>query len=315
VDPLLIAIVGPTASGKSGLALRLARERGGEIVSCDSLQVYRGLDLGSAKPTPEEQRAVRHHLVDVVDPDATFSAAEYAGLARAALRDIAGRGRLAIVAGGTGLYFGALLHGLFEGPARDEAFRGRLQAIAARFGDARLHRVLARVDPWAAARIQVRDRVRVVRALEVFRATRRPISEHHRAGGDPLTGFAVLTLALSPERDQLRSAVRKRTREMFERGLLDEVRSLLARGYGPELRPLQANGYRPAVDVILGRRSVEEAERDIVTETMRYAKRQWTWFRHQASVTWCADADEAHARATAWLDVQARDDAGGKGAR
>jgi len=301
----LIAVVGPTASGKSALALRLARERSGEIVSCDSLQVYRGLDIGSAKPSREERAAVPHHLIDVVDPDQPFSAADYARLARAALGEIAARGRLAIVVGGTGLYLRALLHGLFEGPSRDEPLRRRLQRLAERFGDRRMHRLLQHVDPAAAARIHPRDRLRVIRALEVYRTTRRTISDHHRTPPQPLEGFGVLTLGLSPERGELRHAVERRTRGMFEQGLLDEVRGLLGRGYGPELRPLRAIGYRQALEVLAGARSAPQAERDIVTETMRYAKRQWTWFRHQASVVWCRDAGEGHARALNWLETGA----------
>jgi tRNA dimethylallyltransferase len=302
VTARLVAIVGPTASGKSALALRLAAERGGEIVSCDSLQVYRGLDVGSAKPTPEERRAVAHHLIDVVDPDAAFSAADYARLGRAALADVAGRGRLPLVVGGTGLYLRALLEGLFEGPSRDEDLRLRLTRLAERFGDARLHRVLGRVDAAAAARIHPRDRVRVVRALEVFRATRRPISEHHSTEARPLTGFTVLTLGLLPSREALRLAVEQRTRAMLEGGLIEEVRSLLERGYAPELRPLRAIGYRQAVDVVAGRTTVAQAERDIVTETMQYAKRQRTWFRHQSAVVWCPDPEVARSRALEWLD-------------
>jgi tRNA dimethylallyltransferase len=297
----LIAIVGPTASGKSALALRLARERGGEIVSCDSQQVYRGLDIGTAKPTPEERREIPHHLIDVADPDATFSAADYARLARAALGDIRGRGRLAIVAGGSGLYLRALLEGLFEGPSRDEGLRRRLEELAERFGDARLHRLLSRVDPEAAARIQERDRVRIVRALEVFRATGQPISTHHRAGAQPLRGYPFRLLGLSQDRVELRRAVERRTRAMLERGLLEEVQCLLDRGLGPELRPLRAIGYREAIRVLGGEMSLEEAERAIVTETMRLAKRQMTWFRHQADVSWFGDAESAHRAAVEWL--------------
>jgi len=293
----LVAVVGPTASGKSALALRLARDRAGEIVSCDSLQVYRGLDIGSAKPTPEERAAVRHHLVDVADPDEPFSAARYARLARAAVADIAARGRLPVVAGGTGLYLRALLQGLFEGPSRDEALRGRLEGAADRFGDARLHRLLARVDPEAAARIRPRDRVRVVRALEVYYATGRPITEGQRGGAEPLRGFRPLVLGLDPDRAALREAVEERTRGMLARGLLEETRALVER-YGPGLRPLQSIGYRQAVAVVRGEMSPEEAERSIVTETMRFAKRQRTWFRHQQpDVAWFATAHEAHAAA------------------
>jgi tRNA dimethylallyltransferase len=237
-----------------------------------------------------------------VDPDEEFSAAEYARRGRAALLDIAGRGRLPILAGGTGLYLQALLQGLFVGPSRDVGLRQRLEAIAERHGDTRLHRLLARVDPEAAARLPVGDRLRVVRALEVFRATGRPISEHHRAPGDPLSGFSSFLVGITPPRPALRLAVEQRTREMFERGLLDEVKDLLARGYDPEVRPLRAIGYRQALAVLRGQLARAEAERDIVSDTLRLAKRQMTWFRHQASVAWCPDPETAHAAAVAWLD-------------
>jgi tRNA dimethylallyltransferase len=296
----LLALVGPTASGKSALAMRLAEETGAEIVSCDSLQVYRGLDVGSAKPPVEERRRVRHHLVDVVDPDQVFSAADYARLARAALADIRSRGRAAIVAGGTGLYLRALLRGLFTGPPRDVDLRRRLEGVAARFGDVKLHRLLARVDPASAARLDPRDRVRVIRALEVYRASGRSLTEHHREVTEPLQGFAVFTLGLAPDRERLREAVERRARQMMEGGLVDEVRGLLAR-FAPDLRPLQAIGYRQAVAVVQGRLPEDAALRDIVKETMRYAKRQMTWFRHQEDVRWCAEAGEAHALALRWL--------------
>ncbi len=299
----LLAVVGPTASGKSELALRLARERSGEIVSCDSQQVYRGLDIGTAKPTPEERREVRHHLLDVVEPDQPFSAADYARLARAALLDIRRRGRLAIVAGGTGLYLRALLSGLFEGPSRDEDLRRRLAAIADRRGDQRLHRLLRRVDPAAAARIEPRDRVRVVRALEVFLATGRAISVHQGRGERPLEGFRPLLLGLRPDRADLRRAVVERTRAMLAAGLIDEVRGLVARGLSPEVRALQSIGYRQAVAVVRGALTEAAAEQAIVTDTMRLAKRQLTWFRHQEpDLRWFENAQAARRTALAWLD-------------
>ena len=302
--PLLIALVGPTAAGKSALGLRLALGHGGEIVSCDSLQVYRGLDVGSAKPTLEERRRVPHHLVDVVDPDEPFSAADYARRGRQVLASIRARGAAPIVVGGTGLYLRALLHGLFEGPSRDEALRARLEAMAARHGQPRLHRWLARVDPDSAARIDPADRIRVVRALEVFHKTGRPLSGHHRAGAEPLPGFNVRLLGLAPSREALRAAVETRTQRMLAEGLIEETRQLLER-YGPELRPLQSIGYRQAAAVVRGTLGVEEARRDIVKETMRYAKRQMTWFRHQEQVAWCADAVGAEALATRWRTARA----------
>jgi tRNA dimethylallyltransferase len=297
----LIAIVGPTASGKSALALRLARARGGEIVSCDSLQVYRGLDIGTAKATPAERREVRHHLIDVVDPDETFSAAEYARHARLALGEITQRERLPIVAGGTGLYLKALLEGLFEGPARDEQRRQRFEWLAERFGDRRLHRLLSGLDPEAAGRIQPRDRVRVVRALEVYWATGRPISVQQRAGSEPLSGYRVLLVGLDPDRKALRQVVEERTRDMLARGLLAEVRGLLEKGVPVERGPLQAIGYQEAVKVLQGRMSVVQAEKAIVTATMRFAKRQMTWFRHQAEVSWFSHPEDAYGAAEAWL--------------
>jgi tRNA dimethylallyltransferase len=306
VAAALVAIVGPTASGKSALALRLAAERWGEIVSCDSLQVYRGFDIGSAKATVAERAAVPHHLIDVADPGEPFSAADYARLARAALEGIRSRGRLAIVAGGTGLYLRALLEGLFEGPGRDEAFRRRLGRVAERFGDERLHRMLARVDPRAAGRIAPRDRVRVVRALEVFRATGRPITEGHRSGAEPLRGFRTLVVGLDPGRAALRKAVETRARAMLERGLVEEVRALLARGVPAHRGPLRAIGYRQAVAVARGELTEEAAERAIVTETLRFAKRQMTWFRHQTDVTWFPEAEAALAGLREWLDGEGR---------
>jgi tRNA dimethylallyltransferase len=315
VAPPLIAIVGPTASGKSAVALRLARARGGEIVSCDSLQVYRGLDIGSAKPARDEQRDVRHHLIDVVDPGELFSAAEYARRARAAVADVTARGRLPIVAGGTGLYLRALLEGLFDGPARDEVRRRRLEHLAERFGDERVHRLLRRLDPEAAARIGPRDRLRIVRALEVYWATGQPISAHHRAGAEPLSGYRVLLLGIAPDREALREVVERRTREMFERGLLDEVRGLLDQGFASELRPLQAIGYREAVAAVRGEMSRDEAERAIVTATMRFAKRQMTWFRHQARVTWFTDPGQAYDAAVEWLGAEPEAGTDGPGVR
>jgi tRNA dimethylallyltransferase len=302
-SPLLIAVVGPTASGKSALGLRLALAVGGEIVSCDSLQVYRGFDIGSAKPTPEERRRVPHHLIDVVEPDEAFSAADYARRGREAIASIHARGATPLVVGGTGLYLRALLYGLFAGPSRDEALRRRLEGMAERHGQARLHRWLARVDPASAARIDPADAVRVVRALEVFHKTGRPLSGHHQGGSEPLRGFDVRILGLAPSREALRAAVEARTERMLGSGLMDEVYGLVGR-YGADLRPLRSIGYRQALAVVRGTLGVADAQRDIVKETMRYAKRQMTWFRHQAQVTWYNDAEAAARGALEWLENQ-----------
>lgn len=303
-EPLLIAVVGPTASGKSALGLALARAYAGEIVSCDSLQVYRGLDVGSAKAAAEEQAAVPHHLLDVVDPDQDFSAADYARLARPAVGDIVARGRLPLVVGGTGLYLRALVRGLFAGPARDPELRQRLQALGERHGDRRLHRLLRRVDPAAAERIEARDRVRVIRALEVFFRSGRSISRFFEEGAEPLTGVEVRVLGLAPPRERLRAAVVARTEAMFARGLLAEVEGLLKK-YPETVRPLRAIGYREAVAVLRGRATEEQAQRDIVVATMQYAKRQMTWFRHQETATWCADAEASFRQAVVWREESA----------
>jgi tRNA dimethylallyltransferase len=300
-SPRLIAIVGPTASGKSALALAIAAEVPAEIVSCDSLQVYRGLDIGSSKPTVAERAAVPHHLLDVVDPRQDFSAADYARLAGEAVRDVAVRGRLPLVVGGAGLYFRALFRGLFEGPRRDEAFRRRVEQMADRFGDARLHRLLARVDPEAAARIRVRDRIRIVRALEVFRATGRPISDMQRATSPGLQGFRTLFLGLAPERAALKEAVERRARAMFDAGLVDEVRRLLAAGLDPQARPLQSIGYRQALAVVQEGMAPAWALDETVRETLRYAKRQRTWFRRETGIAWHPDRAAALAAVREWL--------------
>jgi tRNA dimethylallyltransferase len=299
VDAPLIAIVGPTGAGKSDLALRLCRERSGEIVSCDSLQVYRGLDIGSAKATPEERAEIPHHLLDVVDPDQSFSAADYSHLARAALREISARARLPVVVGGTGLYLRALLQGLFPGPSRSEPLRQRFEAMADRFGNARLLRLLRSVDPKAAARIPPSDRLRIVRALEVYWSTGKSLSEHHQSGSEPLHGFRTLIVGLDPGREELKRRIEERTRRMLEQGLLDEVQGLLDR-HGSDIRPLQAIGYKQAVLALRGRMS--DCEHAIVHATLRYAKRQRTWFRHQAhDVQWRPDAEGARSLVSAWL--------------
>jgi tRNA dimethylallyltransferase len=299
--PRLIAVVGPTASGKSAVGMALAREHAGEIVSCDSLQVYRGFDVGAAKPSLEDRREIAHHLIDVVEPEERFSAAEYARLARAAITAIHGRGRLPLVVGGTGLYLRALLQGLFEGPARDDALRARLAELVERFGIGRLHRLLSHIDRDAAARIHPHDPVRIVRALEVFFLTGRPISSHHKAAAAEAVSYDALVIGLAPSRSALRIAVERRARGMWEGGLLEEVRRLLGRPLGGALLPLGAIGYRQAVQVVRGTLSQEEAHTDLVRETMRYAKRQMTWFRRQTPVAWFDGPEAALAAARSWI--------------
>ncbi len=280
-----MAVLGPTGSGKSALALRLAEEFGGEIVNCDSLQVYRYLDIGTAKPAQAERRCIPHHLYDLVDPDQVFTAGEYARVAREALREIAGRARLPVIAGGTGFYLRALLEGLFGGPERDERLRARLARREAH-SPGWLHRFLEAADPAAAARIHARDVQKLVRAAEVVLLTRRPLTESFARGRDRLEGFRTLKLGLDPPRAALYARLDARCERMFASGLLDEVRAVLARGFPPSSKALEAHGYRQAVQVLSGEIGLAEALSSAQRNTRRYAKRQWTWFRREAGAVW-----------------------------
>ncbi len=246
-EPLVILLLGPTGSGKTALSLALGEHFGGEIVSCDSVAVYRGMDLGTAKPTAEERARLPHHLIDVADPDQPFTAGEYSRQARAALREIAGRGHLPIVTGGTGLYLRALTDGLFAGPSRQEDLRERLKRSRRGHGDAWLHRLLTRLDPASAARIHANDTSKLIRAIEVCLAARKPLSEV--MARDPLTGFRLLRIGLNPPRQQLYDRLNRRAAAMFAAGLVEETRSLLDRyrpGEGARLAWLPAGTSRVA---------------------------------------------------------------------
>ncbi|MBZ5586305.1 MAG: tRNA (adenosine(37)-N6)-dimethylallyltransferase MiaA [Acidobacteriia bacterium] len=281
----LVAVAGPTGSGKSDLALALAETLGGEIVNCDSLQVYRYFDIGTAKLALEERRGIPHHLIDIIDPDQTFTAGEYARLARGVIAGISARGRLPIVAGGTGFYLRALVDGLFEGPSRDQPLRDRLAAREARRAGG-LHRLLSRFDPEAARRIHANDAPKVTRALEVCLLARRPVSELYREGRDALRGYRVLKLGLLPERDALYERLDARCRAMFEGGLVEEVRRILALGFPASCKPFESHGYRQALQLIEGELNAREALFYAQRNTRRYAKRQLTWFRREAGLEW-----------------------------
>jgi len=286
-DPLVVLLLGPTGSGKTALSLALAERFGGEIVSCDSVAVYRGMDLGTAKPSIEERARVPHHLIDVVDPDETFTAGEYSRQARAALREIAARGKLPIVTGGTGLYLRALTEGLFAGPVRQKDLRARLRRSAEKHGAAWLHRVLARVDATSAERIHANDAPKLIRAIEVCLAGRRPLSQvlaEPGAAKDPLTGFRLLRIGLNPPRQALYERLNRRCAEMFAAGLLQETKALLA-CYGP-LKVLDSLGYRQAVSVLLKGISEKVALAEAQQGHRNYAKRQMTWFRREPEVHW-----------------------------
>jgi len=289
--PKLIVLAGPTGSGKSALAIEAALALDGEIVNCDSMQLYRKLDIGTAKPGRRERDLVRHHLFDVIEPDEIYSAGRYMVEARAACREIAARRKTPIVVGGTGLYLRALLEGVFEGPGRSEELRERLHAIADRAGVERLYRMLRRRDPDAASRIQPADRIRIVRALEVYFATGRPISDLQPAR-NPLTGFRIIKLGLNLPRAELYARIDRRVDQIFRTGLIDEVASLLEQEYSPELKAFEALGYRAVVRTLRGELTVDEAAELTKRDTRRYAKRQLTWFRRERDMQWIEFAGE-----------------------
>ena len=276
----VVAVLGPTASGKSALGMALAERVGGEIVACDSQQVYIGMDIGTAKPTADERRRVPHHALDLVRPDEPFHAARWAAAARAAIADVAARGRLPIVVGGTGLYYRALISGLFEAPPPDDGIRARHRAQAAADGVEALHARLAAVDPEAAAAIRVRDLVRISRALEVYEQTGVPITTLRRRAAPP-ADLAPTVLLFDPPLATLRARITARVEQMISAGFLDEVRALRAAGYGPTLKPLQALGYRQLGAVLDGTMSLADAVAETVQATFAYARRQRTWFRKQ----------------------------------
>jgi tRNA dimethylallyltransferase len=292
-------VVGPTGSGKSDLALAIAEEFAGEVVNCDSVQVFRHFDLGAAKLPEAERRGIPHHLIDVVNPSELFTAGEYARLARASLAEISGRGRLPIVAGGTGFYFRALIDGLFEGPARDQELRDRLASREARRPGS-LHRLLRRFDPAVAARIHANDVPKVTRALEVCLLTRRPVSELFQEGRDALRGYRTLKLGLLPDRDALYTRVDERCARMFEAGLAEEVRGILDLGVPPTAKPFEAVGYRQALQLVKGELKPRDAVFYAQRATRQYAKRQLTWFRREPGLVWLrgfGDAPEFRAEA------------------
>jgi tRNA dimethylallyltransferase len=283
---LAVAVLGPTATGKSALALALAEEHGGEIVNCDSTAVFRGFDIGTDKPSAGDRRRVPHHLIDIAEPVADYTAAQYARDAAQAIRDIHGRGRLPILAGGTGFYYRALTRGLFPGPGRDDALRRRLEAIAARRGAGFLHRMLGRADPRSAERIQPRDLKRIVRALEVFFLTGRPLTSHFDETVSPIPDVDVVAIGVRLPAAEISERVTRRVDEQFARGLLDEIRTLLARGIPESARPFGGLVYRQALEHLHGVRDEAATRALIAQENRRYARRQLIWFRKEPNLTW-----------------------------
>lgn len=291
----LLSVVGPTAVGKSELALWLARELGGEIISCDSMQVYRGFDLGTDKPSPEARKEVNHHLIDIVDPEDQFSAADFARLAVKTAEEIIDRGHLPILAGGTGLYHKALVEGIFPGPGRNPALRKKLKQEAERFGLGILYEKLRQVDPEYAGKISPSDSIRIIRALEVYLLTRIPLSQHFRKTRSPLEakGFNLIQIGLKLDRNELYRRIEARVERMFASGLVEEVKGLLARGVVEEATPFKGLGYRQVLQYLHGEISLPEAIELTKLETRHFAKRQLTWFKKSPGITWFEASDRS----------------------
>ncbi len=284
-DPLLVVVLGPTASGKTALSLSLAEKFHGEIVNCDSVAMYREFDIGTAKPTPAERARVPHHLFDCVDPMRDVTAGEYARQASGVLAQIKSREHLPIVVGGTGLYLRALLEGLFAGPQRSEALREHLRERAARRGLPHLHRILSRLDRTAAEKIHPNDTPKLIRAIEVCLASRQKVSELWQRGRDPLQGFRILRLGLDPDRAALYARINQRAENMLKEGLIDETKTLIDK-YGASARPIGSLGYKQAAEFLRGELTREQTVSMIQQAHRNYAKRQMTWFRREPEVMW-----------------------------
>jgi tRNA dimethylallyltransferase len=282
----LVAILGPTASGKSSLAVTLAEEFGGEVIACDSTQVYRGFDIGTAKPSAADRRGIPHHMLDVVTWSEVFTAGEYRQRTLEVLADLRLRQRLPVLTVGTGLYFRALTQGLADAPTRCEELRTRLNAIGARRGGVHLHKLLRRLDPAGAERISPNDRQKLVRAIEVCLLTGRAMSEVHRAGREPLQGYAALKIGLNPPRHELYKRIEKRVRLMLQAGWTAEVNVLVAQGAPLTSKPFEFIGYRELRDQVDAGQLLPHVTAAIAQATRRYAKRQLTWFRRESDVRW-----------------------------
>jgi tRNA dimethylallyltransferase len=283
---LVVAVLGPTASGKSALALSLAERYAGEIINCDSTAVYRGFDIGTDKTPLEHRRAIPHHLIDIADPTEVYTAAQFAVDAEAAVRQIHARGRVPILVGGTGFYYRALTRGLFPGPGADDTLRARLDRIAGAKGPERLHRLLTRVDPASGRRIMPRDRKRLVRALEVYFATGRPLTEHFADTRSLIADCQVAAVALQLPAALTAERVERRVDQQFARGIVDEVRALLASGVPPAARPFGGLVYRQVMELLSGVRGESETRALIAQENRRYARRQLIWFRKEPNLIW-----------------------------
>lgn len=284
-EPVLVVVLGPTASGKTALSLALAERFRGEIVNCDSVAMYREFDLGTAKPNESERARARHHLLDCLLPTDQFTAGEYARQARKILEEIKSRGNVPMVVGGTGLYLRALLEGLFAGPERSDELRERLRKISAARGSSYLHRILLRLDRTAAEKIHANDAPKLIRAIEVCLASRRKMSEMWEEGREPLRGFRIVRIGLDPDREALYERINRRAQKMFDDAIVEETKDLLAK-YGEKAWPLGSLGYRQAVQFLRGELTREKAVQAAQQGHRNYAKRQMTWFRREPGVHW-----------------------------
>lgn len=302
MEPLLVVLLGPTGSGKTALSLTLARRFSGEIVSCDSVAVYREMEVGTARPSSEERREIPHHLIDILPPSQFMTAGDYSRLAREALATIVSRHRLPIVTGGTGLYLRALLDGLFAGPQRSEQTRARLRRSAERHSPGWLHRLLRHLDPDAARRVHSNDQPKLIRAIEVCLAARQPLTEAWKAGRDSLAGYRILRIGLDPPRRELYARIDTRAAQMFANGLIDETRFLIAK-FGDSPRAFDSLGYRQARTVLSGESTETEAIAATAQAHRNYAKRQLTWFRREPEVRWLNGFGDDPAIASLAIDL------------
>jgi tRNA dimethylallyltransferase len=303
----LIALVGPTASGKSALGVWLAEQFGGDVLACDSTQLYRGFDIGTAKPGLTERRGVPHHLIDVLMPVEDATAGGYRQMALAVLDDLRTRGRLPVLTVGTGLYLRVLLEGLADVPQRSEELRERLRASAGEHAPGYLHRLLKRLDPETSRKIAAADEQKLIRAIEVCVLARRSVSEVHRTGRTPLAGWRALKIGLLSPREALYERIHARTDAMLEHRWMEEVRGLMASGLPENAKPFDFIGYRELREVLRGEKKLEEARAAIQQATRRYSKRQLTWFRKDPGVRWFAgfgDDPQLQREAFAWLRQQ-----------
>ncbi|MBF0225250.1 MAG: tRNA (adenosine(37)-N6)-dimethylallyltransferase MiaA [Desulfobacterales bacterium] len=286
LKPKIIVICGSTGVGKTAISIEIAKKFNGEIVNADSMQIYKYLDIGTAKPNPYELSLAPHHLISIIEPDEAFDAGKYSQIAKNVIEEINLKGKLAIIVGGTGLYIKALIHGLFRGDSANESILEQLKKEAGIYGSEYLHNKLASFDPDSAKKIHPNDLFRIIRAIEIYESTGIPISKHQNKHGFSDAQFDALKIGLNIERNLLYEKINDRVHEMLKSGFLEEVENILKMGYSPDLKPLQSIGYRHLIEYIYKQKSFEETIETLKQDTRRYAKRQLTWFRADNEITW-----------------------------